>query len=357
MTVFWMTLAAVFTVSMMASHFGKAVYAGPTMTVQPNRFLVALVAIILIVVSGLRNDIGDTFFYMHSYATVDFGKDIEFKGDFGFNLYQMVLQKISEDPQLLIFMTALITISLIVWILFKYSGMFELSMFVFITAGMYTVSMNGIRQFMAAAICFAATKYIENKNWKKYILVILLASTIHQSALILIPIYFIVRCKAWSKLTTFLVLSSVLIVLGFNYFTDALFTALGDSHYGQYSQSTEGGANILRVVVCMVPVALAFLGRKKLQEVLPNSDFIINMSLINALFMLIATQNWIFARFTIYFGLYSLILISWIIKVFAQREQKFVYYMLLLCYFIYFYFESVISLGLQYRSAYITMGL
>ena len=72
----------------------------------------------------------------------------------------MFLQNISDDPQLLIFTTALITNVLIVIILYKYSRMFELSIYVYITSGLYTVSMNGIRQSLAAAIIFAATKYI-----------------------------------------------------------------------------------------------------------------------------------------------------------------------------------------------------
>ena len=60
--------------------------------------------------------------------------------------------------------------------------MIELSLFVYIASGMYTVSMNGIRQSLAAAIIFAATKYILNGNFKKFLLVILLASTFHQTA-------------------------------------------------------------------------------------------------------------------------------------------------------------------------------
>ena len=77
--------------------------------------------------------------------------------------------------------------------------MIELSLFVYIASGIYTVSMNGIRQSLAAAIIFAATKYILDGNFKKFLLVILLASTIHQTALIFIPIYFIVRRKAWTR--------------------------------------------------------------------------------------------------------------------------------------------------------------
>ena len=59
------------------------------------------------------------------------------KDDFGFNIFQLFLQQISNDPQLLIFTTALITNLLIVIILYKYSRMIELSLFVYIASGMY----------------------------------------------------------------------------------------------------------------------------------------------------------------------------------------------------------------------------
>ena len=59
------------------------------------------------------------------------------------------------------------------------------------------------------------------------------------------------------------------------------------------------------------------------------------MSLLGLVFMIISTQNWIFARFSIYFGLYQLILISWIIKLFTEKDQKLIYYAILVFYFIY----------------------
>ena len=40
---------------------------------------------------------------------------------------QMILKNYSEDPQIMIFTTALITNVLIVFVLYKYSRMFELS--------------------------------------------------------------------------------------------------------------------------------------------------------------------------------------------------------------------------------------
>lgn len=309
----------------------------------------------LVLVSGLRRNIGDTPFYMHSYTLIeDSGlKNIDFEGDFGFNILQAFLHQISDDPQLLIFITALITNVLIVWVLSKYSRIFELSLYVYITLGMYTVSMNGIRQYLAAAIIFTSTKYILNGDWKKFLIIVLAASTIHRTALILLPIYFIVRREAWTKATFSLLLMGVLVAMGYNQFSAALFSVIEDTKYGDYQSFSEGGANILRVAVNGIPLVIAYLGREKLRELWPKSDYIVNLTLLGFIFMIISSQNWIFARFNIYFGLYSLILTSWTINLFVNNNRKFIYFGLLIFYFIYFYYEQVIALRIVYESDYL----
>ncbi|MBO1512355.1 EpsG family protein [Metabacillus bambusae] len=354
MTVLWGMLLIVFILAFFSRYIPILSATIPYTLIKPNKFMIILALTCIVLVSGLRNNIGDTSAYMHSYEIQNFTWEhvLENKEP-GFGLLQMVLKNISNDPQLLIFITALVTNVLIIITLFKYAKMIELSLYVFITSGMFTVSMNGIRQFLAASIIFWATKYLLEGNFKRYFFIILFASTFHESALILVPIYFIVRRKAWTKITYSLLGLTILIVMGFNEFSQILFSAIEDTQYGQYSNFTEGGANIIRVIVDSVPIIIAYLGRDKLRKLWPKSDIIVNMSIIGLLFMFIATQNWIFARFNIYFNLYNLILISWIIYLFKENNRKFIYYGILICYLMYFYYEQVISLSLLYQSDYI----
>ncbi|MGM7721161.1 EpsG family protein [Metabacillus sp. Hm71] len=356
MTVLWALLFTVFIIAFLSRYVPANSASLSQVSIRPNKFLIILALVCIVLVSGLRNNIGDTYLYMHSYEIQDFTWEyIIMNKDPGFGVLQMILKNISSDPQLLIFITALITNVLIVFTLYHYTKMIELSMYVYITSGIFTVSMNGIRQFLAASIIFWATKYLIDGNFKRYFFIILLASTFHESALILIPIYFIVRRKAWTKVTYLLLGLAILIVFGFNVFSQFLFSAIEDTQYGHYSNFDAGGANIIRVFVDLVPIIIAYLGRDKLRKLWPKSDIIVNMSVIGLLFMIIATQNWIFARFNIYFSLYNLILISWIIYLFKKSNKKFVYYCLLICYLMYFYYEQVISLNLYYTSDYINL--
>jgi transmembrane protein EpsG len=354
LAIFYLNLFLVYMFSLCSRWFAKR--PSELADSKPNLLLVFLAMATMVLVSGLRKNIGDTVYYMNSYANLDYSwVNIVGQKDIGFNIFQMILQKISNDPQLLIFVVALITNVLIIMTLYNYSKLFELSLYVYITSGMFLVSMNGIRQFMAAAIAFAATKYIVNGDWKKYILVILIAAQIHQSAFILIPIYFIVRRKAWSWTTMALLVLAIFIVLGFNQFSSLLFSVLENSQYSNYKDFQEGGTNIFRVAVSGVPVLLAYLGRDRLREIFPQSDYFVNMSLLAFVFMIISTQNWIFARFMFYFGLYSPLLMSWIVHLFVSRERKLIYYSIIVCYFVYYFYENVISLGIRYASNFIKL--
>lgn len=357
MTILWINLAIVFILSFFSRYFAAPSTGMYTsVPIKPNKLLVLGVLLSLALVSGLRSNIGDTFFYKHIYETNTFTWEyIQSQKDMGFAILQRILKNYSNNPQILIFTTAIITNILIIAVLYHYSRMIELSTYVYITGGLYLISMNGMRQCLAAAIVFAATKFLIEGSLIRYILVVLFASTFHESALVLIPIYFLVRFKAWSKATFILLLFSIVIVIGFDKFSSVLFSALKDTQYGHYQNFNEGGASTMRVAVTGVPLIIAYFGREKLRKICPESDFIVNMSVIGIVFMIVSTQNWIFARFSIYFSLYQLILISWIIKLFSEKDQRVIYYGLLICYFLYYYYESVISLNIIYKSDYLLL--
>ncbi|RLL42759.1 EpsG family protein [Oceanobacillus piezotolerans] len=356
MTLLWINLCIVFLFALFARYFATPIMASEigSLTIKPNRLLILGSLSSLVLISGLRQGIGDTFVYRKSFENKEFTWElISADKDIGFGILQMFLKNyVSQDSQVLIFTAALLTNVIIISVLFHYSRMIELSLYVYITGGLFLVSMNGIRQLLAAAIAFAAIKFLIEGNLIRYALIIVVASLFHQSALILLPIYFFVRFKAWSTATVSLIIFSVIIVFGYEQFSSILFTALEDTQYSGYVDFNEGGANIVRVAVEAAPLAVAYLGRKKLRHIFPKSDVIVNMALVGFVFMAISTNQWIFARVSIYFQLYSLILISWLPKLFKEKDQKLIYFIIIICYLAYYYYESVIALNINYTSDY-----
>ncbi len=351
MAIFYTTLILVFLVSLSSRVFS-----------YKNRYIeymmIFMVILVFILVAGLRLNIGDTYVYIQQYEALgNFNGILEGK-DKGFTVFILFLYRISTNPQFMIFITSLVTQLGNIITLAKYRSYFELETYMYITSGYFLTSMNGIRQSLAATIVFFFTKYIINGRFIPYLIIVLIMSTIHGSALIMIPVYFIVRNKAWSKQTIIIIVLTSIAFLFFYQLVPILMDIIGNSTYKEYEKdllTAGGGSSFMRVLVNLVPVILSYIYRDKIKKIWPESDIFVNMSLLNLIIILFATYNWIFARFSIYFELYNFILLPFIIKnCFEERkERNLVYYLFLICYFIFFYREQVIGgVGLGYKSSY-----
>ncbi len=279
-----------------------------------SRYFLVITLSILVVVPAFRTNIGDTYVYKQSFESMGSKTFLDIFNDFadvGYYIFTFYLYKISSNPQIMIFTTALITQVCYFKFFYKYRSYLELEIFMYIASGYFFVTMNGIRQSLAAGILVLATKYLIERDLKKYLFLVIFASLFHQSALIMILIYFLIESKPFSKTTFIMIAGSVIGVMLFNELMPLLFKLLQGSNYEHYEQvfkdGTEQGANILRVFVAIVPVILAYLKKEDLVKY-ENINFFINMSIINLIFMIFSLKTWIFARFTIYFNLYYLIL-------------------------------------------------
>lgn len=315
-------------------------------------FWILMVMAILVFFSGTRTGIGDTGMYKHTYTRLVANPTLgNSSGDYGFTLLNIILTKFSSDPQTIVFVTALITNIANIYVFRKYKSAMELQVFMYIAAGYFTVTMNGMRQCLAASLLFLCTPLILKGKFKKFLIYVVLISTIHQSALIMIPVYFIVKMKPWTKKFYIIIALSCIGLLLYNVITPYIFKVLENTNYGYYSDFQEGGSSILRTIVNMVPMGLAYIKRDELKKKWPESDIFVNMALINCIFVGFGMANWIFNRFSLYFQLYNFILLPYIIKnCLYGKERRFVYCSFMGCYTFFFYWEQNISLALRYSS-------
>lgn len=358
MTVFYMVLFGTFPFALLARLNKKL-----NKKERPELLLSIMVVTVITLVAALRNGIGDTGAYKHFFGIVaneptmsiaiENAKDA-YEG--GFTAFFWILSRISTDPQIMIFACAVITTVLNLWTIRKYSKVFELEIFMYIASGFYLVTMNGIRQCLAAAILFWATKYIIEGKFIKYLITVLAMYTIHGTALVMIPIYFIVRCEAWSKTTMKIIAVAAIALICFQPLMDRFFEESEGTKYEAYENTfeTEGGANPLRTVIAGIPVVLAYIYRDKIKKGWPESDIFVNMSLICLIISVFSMINWIFNRFNIYFQTYSFILFPYIIKnCFEEKEKKLAYAGFLAFFFLFFYYDHVIAMGINYTSDFI----
>lgn len=274
--------------------------------------------------------------------------------DPGFVVFRVLIKSIiGNHYQIYFAIIATICLFCVAYVFKKYSCNFVMSMFLFIASSDYVQwTHNGIRQFIAVAVVFAATDLLIQKKYWRYFAVVLIMSSIHASALIMIPVSLIVQGKAWNIKTVFLTALS-LIAINFSDITTGVITDfMAETQYGaEVGQFLETeGTNIFRVLVFCIPPVTALIFQKRLIHA--NSKILnlsTNMSIVSmgAYLVSSATSGIFIGRIPIYFSLYNYILLPWLVEnVFDKRSQKLVYGAIVLCYLLFYYYQISVTWGL-----------
>lgn len=150
----------------------------------------------------------DTKFY--SYAFTQFA-DIPFKDTFsavtyataeeswgfdfepGYRLYNKLLSYFSNSPQMITICNSTIIILLLYNLIKNKSPDYLLSIWLYLTLGIYQTEMNVARNAIAILIIYNAFTFVWRKQFFKYALCCILAACFHKTAILFIPIYWLIR--------------------------------------------------------------------------------------------------------------------------------------------------------------------
>lgn len=318
----------------------------------------------LIIVAGSRGKVFDTTAYIETFtkripnsigeAFTVFGTD---KKDKGFYLLSSLIKIVfGNDYHIYLMIIAAIQGLILLSIYRKYSVKYVLSVFLFVASVDYIGWMfNGMRQFLAVTIVFAAIPLILKKKYFPLLCIILLAFTMHKTALIMIPIILICQGKAFNKRTIIFIIAILLAVSFLGSFTNLLDNVLSDTDYADYSNEAEfgGSTSYIKAIVFSIPFIIAIIGRKKMQgEDNPIINFSANMSIITSGLYVIAAvlpAGVLFGRLPIYASLYNYILLPWEIEnVFSEKAKPVMYVLLIIGYLAYFYYQTNINASLLF---------
>ncbi|MEE1065449.1 MAG: EpsG family protein [Acutalibacteraceae bacterium] len=332
----------------------------------PNPIAVILPIIFYTVFVALRKTIGDTYFYMHSFNLMPDYNPVEieyfFTGMFGF--FQNIIRNMTDDPQWLIAFAAVFSIPVPLIILYKYCPRFEMAIFMFVAFSYLGGAMNGMRQYMAASIVILGTRYLfsERKtDFIKYAVLVLLAYCMHNSAIIMLPIYFVVRRKAWKATSYLMVVGSMVAVVIFDAILPQFLSALEQTSYSNYSENgwftsgTEGGSSLIRVMFIAYPLIVAYLNRERLKMLGRVGDILANIVFVDVAIYMLALYNWIFARLAIYLAIYFIIFTVWVVNYAVKPKDRSLYVTLTVI--IYLFYSRMDSFTISmYESDYFFPG-
>lgn len=251
-----------------------------------------------------------------------------FQNEIGFIYLNKIIGIISEDVTYFFAIMSLIILFGFFYHFKKYSVNLWLSVLMFITAGSYYASFNITRHIFAVAIVFVGSKFLYDRRFLKWVLVVILASLFHKTAIIMIPFYFILNFRINIRNWILIAIGSVITILLF----DDIVMFAQQHLYEQYTEDSYGmwGQAITNVVLPLAFLVFSLLNIKKLH---PNNNkhrIWLNAVIFYAFFNLLALQIEMVERLGRFFAPYALLLVPYILSRIQNNHLRFFYMMLLI---------------------------
>lgn len=299
---------------------------------------------ILTLISALRSStVGvDTMQYVKAYNLINNIPWYDYDTlwyEWGFFALCKILNYFTRDPQILIIISSIIIMSSVGRFIYKNSSNVVISSFLFLTLNLYFNYMNIMRQALAISIVLIGYEYLKENNFIKYVILVVLASLFHQSAICCL-VLIIFKKLNYNK--NIMLIWGVITVGGFIFwkiFYKIAVTFL--SKYEGYSQGIFGVSNYFGAIFEVAVSVSIFIfgififriskygfnrvnlrGNIKYKEKIELLAWIIS---IMVFFSIITIRINIFNRITSYFLIFSIIWLAEAIEVVKDQKDKLLY--------------------------------
>lgn len=316
-----------------------------------------------IIWTGYRHDsVGDTGLYRTMFLDAStelaqipqfFIQDVK---DPGYSAFVVLFKIIfgNADDLFFLVIAAFQMISLAL-VFRRYSSDYWISIFLFVVSTDFVSwPLNGMRQFIAVTAIFAGFGLMLKRKYVSMVLLILVAAQFHVSALLMLPIVFIVQGRAWNRWTVLTLIAAMVGIVFIDRFTPILNDLLQNTQYDDIMTNEiwteDDGTNIFRVAVYSVPAVMSLVG---LPYIRAENDPVINMSVncsivTMALYAVAAVTSGIYiGRLPIYTSLMGYIALPWMINhMFTRESAKLVRTVMIVLYLAFFYFQMHFTWGM-----------
>lgn len=204
-----------------------------------KRHLIGLliITVILCIELGLRGDfttdIINYYYIFHSVKSMSF-MDVLKRSEPLYAVINYIIGNLTNSYVILLILIACIFVISYMFFIYKESNIMWLSLLALICSGTFYTSFNLMRMLLAASLYALTYRYIYEKNWKKYVLSVLVISLIHTSVIVMLPLYFLPNIK-WEKLkTSVVIVASILLAGGIFAFSDEIIHFVSSYIYTEY---------------------------------------------------------------------------------------------------------------------------
>lgn len=241
-----------------------------------------IVAIILIFVVGSRNaeinygsDINNYFRLFQNAILMDWTQFESISTmEKGYLAISFILAKLIPWGQTIIYAQASFCIITVLYFIYKNTENVQLATIFFICFGPFQFFLTGFRQAIAICIGLLMFEVAKKKKYVKYIILLLIAISIHQTAIVLIPLYFLVNIKNTSFSNIAVIVGSVILTAFSRNFVNLGNEFFDRDYRGVFFGSALGGLIQLFIYATTLLLCLFFSKAKSDDEHKKNSALI-----------------------------------------------------------------------------------
>ena len=301
-----------------------------------NSILVIVAGTFLFIISALRSIdfASDTTGYVNKYLSlsyVDFSilLDDLFNGvgkDPFFYLFSKVISIAGFSYQVWLAVIASIFCFSISKLIYRYSNEPFISFVALISLGYFYFSLTGLRQTMALGCIILSYKYLKERNIIPFVLLVLLGSLFHSSALIFLISYPVANIKiGWKQLLG--IGAAFIVSLFYSNQIREIIRVVGwtDSLVAYADQKTSLSISGFIIQLSIFLFCLKY--KKELLKKDKNNQSLYNLLFLGLIFQAFSTVIAEFFRISMYFSIFSIILIPMSIGVIKDKQIMIIVYL------------------------------
>ena len=230
----------------------------------------------------------------------------------------------TKGPYMMIFIISTLTLTTIVKSLKEYTPYIFIALLFYLYKAFFWHEFTLLRQSISIAIFIFSIRYIKTNEYIKYILLNLVGVSMHASAIILIPLIFILN-KKWKDQTICIItlIAFIINILGpYLFFSVVKIADIFNMGYRIATYFNGRSINPLNFIEIIFILFIAVFYRKKYEEKEPYFDIFLNMFVVSSFLIIAFSAFEIFARFKEYFVITYMILISYMIGHIESKKTK-----------------------------------
>lgn len=304
-----------------------------------------LAGLLLVSIGALRWRVGTDYWtyaaLYPSYASEPIS-ELGLLGEPGINFIAKASRALYDDYATMIFLSSVITVGLFVLVLYRHSPAFAISIFLLAVTGPWLGSFNGVRQYLAVAIIFAAHPLILRRRFVPFAVAVAVAGLFHISALACLLLYFLPR-RPLSLLSGSVAGIAALAATGFyGRILEVAQFLRPESDFGTSGSYFLEELSPLRVLVAIAPLVF-YLFITDHEQLGQDDHFFVHVLLVHAAIMVAASGSAYIARFGIYTGIFLCLALPRLLPTKHPEWRVFVTFVLGALYFSFWWVETASS--------------